>query len=462
MMRMSTKRPGGRLTRVVVAAWAAFAGGAARAADPPPVAFNQHEIEQAWRDHHAMNSDDEALAGQSWDSRRPVAADTAPPVFDDPPSVLRFVLASCPKVAIVYPTETYYYYRFDLDGRHIGGNIRLLDAGQGVLHIGYFNREDRGELRSATFTADDGLKVTPRDDHTFDVEYAGQSVRFVLAQHALARPAGLKLMDYEECVSGILDESGIALVLVFNRLTSCFYYVLNPQIAAADDLDPIAGYDEHWALGRRTGFVFYRDARYQRTLLVAVGAQNVMENSYFDGPFDQVPPRLEIKAKLEAAYPYTRYRGGIDAHGNFVELKDQRVAISPYRTYWDLAEVMTDLKKQEGDSLVAAERWARLTAEAKQGYDPGTAAGSGPGPNAPRYVIQAWPANHWGDNSRGWPDEHTAPISSRWPPNHRTEASVAEGDGKPDQQAGAAAGEGPVDPAASGPSSPAEPREAPK
>lgn len=394
-----------------------------------PVEFNQHEIEAAWRAHGVMTAEDEALAARSAASRPAGPGEEAGGAvdFEDPRSVLRHILSRCPGVAVVYPTETYYYYRFELDGRRIAGNVRLLDAGTGRLHMGYFDRDDRTRLRAATFAAADGVMVTTVSEDARAAEYLvemeGRGVRFVLPRRALARPEGLRLLESEAFISGILDESGVALCLLFNGATSNFYYVLNPAIAPAEELRGIEGSGAAWSLGSRTGFVYYADAKYGRRLLVGVSADNVMENNYGDGPFDQVPPRLALREKLELAYPYVKYRGGIDEHGNFLELKDQRVAISPYQAYHDLGALMEALEKIDRESLVASERWLRMTMEAKQGYDPVAAASAA---GAPRYLVQGWPANHWGDNSRAWPEEHRVPGSAAWPANHQGPVSAGE------------------------------------
>lgn len=382
-----------------------------------PVEFNQHEIEAVWREYGVMNEEDERLAARSAASAATTDAGASEVNFDDPSSVLRLVLSRCPGVAVVYPTETYYYYRFELAGRRIAGNVRLLDAAEGKLHIGYFDRDDRTRVRSATFTSAEGVAINTRAENEFDVAVGGRTVTFVLPRRALVRPAGLELLESEEFVSGILDESAVALCLLFNNTTKCFYYVLNPEIPTADELGPVEGAGERWSIGARSKFVFYRDQRYDRRLLVGVSSENVALNSPFDGPFDQVPPRLPLREKLEAAYPYVKYRGGIDEHGNFIELKDQRVAISPYQTYDDLGLMMQALDNVDRDALVASERWSRMTMEPKQGYDPAVSS-SAPSGWTPQHVAQGWPANHWGDNSRAWPEDHFTPGSAGWQPNH--------------------------------------------
>lgn len=84
--------------------------------------------------------------------------------------------------------------------------------------------------------------------------------------------------------------------------------------------------------------MFFEDN--DRQILVGVNSNQVRGNNYFDGPFDQIPPRLQIKELLERVCPYVKYRGGIDAHGNFLKLAHTRVAISPYVKYSSTSEFL--------------------------------------------------------------------------------------------------------------------------
>src|SRR5262249_330797 len=154
-------------------------------------------------------------------------------------------------------------------------------------------------------------------------------VEFVLARRALGCGGAPELRKHETCVTGVLDESGIPLKLVYDTVHRSFSFVLNDSVPRIDALVPVEGTGGRYLLDRRAEFVFYADSRAQRTLLVAVSSRNVYDNNYFDGPFDQVPPRLALRAKLEAAYPYLRL-DPIDEHGNFTRREGQRVAISPY------------------------------------------------------------------------------------------------------------------------------------
>ena len=93
----------------------------------------------------------------------------------------------------------------------------------------------------------------------------------------------------------------------------------------------------------RDSFFFYSD---DRLVLVGVLSDNIARNNYYDGPFDQVPPNLNIKQELETVYPYVKLRGGIDQHGNFVSQHGVRVAISPYIVYSDTSEFVKEVSKR--------------------------------------------------------------------------------------------------------------------
>ena len=353
-------------------------------------------------------------------------ADASDVDLDDPTSVFRFVFENAPPYAIVYPTETYFYYTFRLRDRVISGNIRLLDAADGALHVGYFDTNSRSTMNYTRLDADDGVRIETIAPSRHRVTFEGRTVEFVLPTRYLERPASLELLEPEEFVSGVLDESGVAFSLLYNTVLEGFFYVVNPDIPLSETRIPVEGGDGRFYLGERTRFVYYDDPVHDRSVLVGVDASNVEANNYYDGPFDQVPPRLPIGDRLRAAYPYTNSRGGIDDHGNFIELDGQRVAISAYQTYHDLHALVAALRGIEDDSLVAATKWDRMTYEQKRDYQPTTdMASAEPGPDAPVWHRQAWPPNHWGHLSHAWPDDHTHGTSSGWPENHESSVSQA-------------------------------------
>jgi len=348
-------------------------------------------------------------------------ADVSKVDLDEPVTVLRYILASAPPVAVVYPTETYFYYTFRLRDRVISGNVRLLDADSGLLHIGYFDKHETSTMNSATFGPEDGIEIKTLAPHRYRVTFEGRSTEFILPTRFLDRPESLELLEHEEFITSVLDESGVALTLLYNNVLNGFFFVVNPDVPLSEARYPIEGGDGRYFVGERTRFVYYDDPDYERSVLVGVDADNIRMNNYFDGPFDQVPPRLSIGDRLRAAYPYTNYRGGIDDHGNFLELDGQRVAISPYQAYEDLHSLVRRLVRHEETALVAAERWNRMTYEPKREFDPTDAEEAAA--KMPAWHAQGWPPNHWGHLSRMWPADHTRSASLNWPANHETPAS---------------------------------------
>lgn len=337
--------------------------------------------------------------------------------FDKPESVFAYVWRHLPPYAVVYPTETYYYWRFTKGGETISGNLRLLDLDDGVMHMGYFHTNAPNEEGGyKPFSQKDGVSVEKVAPYRYRVTYDGKSVLFKMSDFFARPPEKLRMIPEEEFVARIWDESGMKFFLLFNRDTNSFYYVLDEEGGIPERFHE----ENDYFIGKRTGYAFYVDAEHDRKLLVGVHIGNIYANNYFDGPFDQVPPRLPIKTKLEAAYPYVAYNGGIDEHGNFLEEDGVRVAISPYVDYEtidDLREAHKECTAQRDDPLVF---WSCLTYEPKKDFHKQLEAEGYPKDSKGFHAVfasQGWPANHSGEMSITWPGGHRADQSKIWSPN---------------------------------------------
>lgn len=297
--------------------------------------------------------------------------------FQDPIPICRYIWNNLRNEVIVYPSERYYYYKLYRGRDKIYGNFRFSSVENGTLYFACYNGEDRSQIGIVTLdeeTPDFSIKqIAPS---TYRGTWLGKSVTFVLYQPPLLRDNTLRnaarktyLFDVDEqIVTGLLDESGVAFILLYNNVTNAFYYCLDELLLCTPTLAPTQ-YDYLW-LDPKSQFVFLEqkhDNR-QRYLLVGVNAENIMNNNYYDGPFDQVPPDLDLKDMLMASYPYVQYRGGIDSHGNFLALDAQRVAISPYMPYDTLGQLAKHvhdiLQKAESPSQVASV----VTYEPKRDY----------------------------------------------------------------------------------------------
>lgn len=334
--------------------------------------------------------------------------------FNDPDAVLLRVLRASPDPAVVYPSEQYYYFKLAAGERWAHGNLRFVDADRDVLHLGYFDpmelRYGHDAVRSKTYSPESGCVVSMTSPGEVQVSFRGVSRRFILDSYSLTARPPFPLGPEESFVSGIRDESGLGFILVYDRARRFFAYYLDPH-ASHETWTLIPGHDR-LAVGTRTRFVVYRSPLEGRILLVGVASRHVQDNTYFDGPFDQVPPRLALRPMLHDAYPYLLQPGReIDEHGNFERLENQRVAITPYRTYEQLAPFAASLEA----ILTSLEPHAALHALA---HDPKR--------DVPlRSPEPVWPANHeGGPSSLGLPSHHLLiPSTLRVPDSQPSHSS---------------------------------------
>lgn len=334
-------------------------------------------------------------------------------VFDDPRELLKRVMRASPERARVYPTERYYYYRFPDGPRLVSGNIRFVDAERGAISVGYFDAHNPSDMKVAHFdTTQPGISIElSRGRGTVSVSVDDVHRVFVLDPFAFHAPR-YPLYEGEEFISGVRDESGCFFHLIYHKPSRSFYYVLQPDQPLPEPL--MRGGSEKivtW-FGAESRFCFIEHVPSRRRILVGVHRREIMENSWYDGPFDQVPPHLPIRDTLNEAYPYVEDAGGLDEHGNFLEREGQRVAISPYRNYISGPELEQELEKLIGVQP-SPEAWIKATYEYKKDWRP-------PGSDTQAHTVEvsrSWPANHWGRSSRMW-GEHDAALSSTWPPNH--------------------------------------------
>ncbi len=386
---------------------------------PGRVVFHETWVIDRWQDH-GFDRAWEDYRGHKPERPPRFSEEVTLPRFEDPRGVLELVLSQAPRYTNVFPTERYYYYRAGLADGEVWGNLRFTDVEDGVLHIGYFDPLDRSQSRAASFSEEDGVFVIADGRRVAVRTNRGRTTEFLLCELD-ATDDNLKLLLGEVVVAGVLDESGIPLTLLYNEEEGCFYYILREHLPIADTILPTD--ISRVFIGWNSGFAFFRDGL-GRLVLFGVRAGHIQQNSYYDGPFDQVPPHLPLRDKLEAAYPYVTYRGGIDEHGRFRNLPGMRVAISPYRTYQSRAVFLEWAQSTIVDSegLPSSARLARLTYESKRDFHKKIVGRMGNSEIFPRdhfqWQSQAWPANHHGTVSLLWPQDHLQLRSQQWPKNH--------------------------------------------
>ena len=137
-----------------------------------------------------------------------------------------------PKVT-VYPTESYYYFRFLLNGIDYAGNIRFDAADQfdGKVHFAYANEYAywRKPLDPVykKMGPDDGVKVEQADKFHYKITFKNKTVEFELPDLSNLKPAAGTLRDDEVYLGPSWDESGVQFFLVFNKTAKAFLYLLN-------------------------------------------------------------------------------------------------------------------------------------------------------------------------------------------------------------------------------------------
>lgn len=260
-------------------------------------------------------------------------------------SVFSFIFDQLPDQVTVFPTENYYYFRFLHDGVRWAGNIRfdVIDRDKGAVHFAYFEAATAwmpdGDSKYKVLGSKDGLALNKKDKLAYDLTYKNRTVRFNLLDLSDVKPPASALRKDEIYLGPIMDESGIGFFLMFDQKLKTFFYVLNENKKVADRLQALPE-APGILIGRRTGFAYYPDSRADRKILIGVHSSNINQNTYFDGPFDQLPDnfldRKTFRKSIEAAYP--GINGTIDDYGNF-EGGEGRLLINPYKTYTAASEL---------------------------------------------------------------------------------------------------------------------------
>lgn len=277
--------------------------------------------------------------------------------LSNPKEVFRLVFASLRNEVSVYPTENYYYFEFVTKGKLIKGNIGLFanNRDKGELNFGYeeapaYNDVKEEIVGEATLSAQDGVKVKTLTPFRYAVTFQEKTVIFNLNQIEQKLPERIHLTQDEVFVGHSFDESGLKFLLVFNRKLNHLFWVLNDEKAMPETLTALT---DEISIGSRTAFAFYNDNANARKILIGVSKDEVKKNSWYDGPFDQLPDnyiatdQIEVKKYMEAAYPYAK--GEIDKFGISLVNPESRIAISSYLEYRntsDLKEMIEAAKKK--------------------------------------------------------------------------------------------------------------------
>jgi hypothetical protein len=266
---------------------------------------------------------------------------TRPTTLDvkDPMAVFDFVFSTLPERVKVYPTENYYYFTFLNDGVPFDGNIRLDASNRDQGKIIFAYSEDLEEYRGETpvqhriLDESQGVKLEKVQNLVYRMTYKGKSIVFELNDLSNVKPPANALAPDEVFIGPTFDESGIRFFLVFDKKLKIFHFILDETVKVADQLEPAKNADRI-VIGKRTGFAFYRDHLRERKIMIGAFEGNMVTNSYFDGPFDQLPDNFiqgdTLRDAIISAEP--SMKGRIDRFGAWGD-GSERYAIDPYIPY---------------------------------------------------------------------------------------------------------------------------------
>jgi hypothetical protein len=264
---------------------------------------------------------------------------------DDPMAVFAFVFGSLPDRVKVYPTENYYYFSFYQSGVPYAGNIRIEpnDAGGQTVHFTYFEQVSEWQqdvhLKHIVLDASNEVTTEKLERFLYKITYKGKSVVFALNDLSNVTPPAAVLAPHEIFIGPIFDESGIRFYLLYNTKLHDFHYVLDETQPVADAFFPSPRTDRI-LIGKRTGFALYRDYLLDRKILIGVYEGNMRLNTYFDGPFDQLPDAFVKGETLRKAILEVQpsLKGLIDRFGSDPG-GEVRFMIDPYLPYKEIKDL---------------------------------------------------------------------------------------------------------------------------
>ncbi|MBX9777595.1 MAG: hypothetical protein K2Y71_24715 [Xanthobacteraceae bacterium] len=254
-------------------------------------------------------------------------------------SVFGMVLDSLPDRVTVYPTENYYYFKFNYAGRQYSGNIRLENErrDKGQVHFAFAPEysEWKTEVPAVfkVLTKADGVTIEKINDLSYRVSHGAKTVVFDLNDLRHVKPPADAMSRDERFIGPIFDESGVRFLLVYNQKLKAFHYLLDETITPNESFTPSPSTDRI-LIGKRTGFAFYRDHKLDRKILIGVFEGNSRVNNYYDGPFDQLPDNfIEGNSLRDAILDVApQLKGRIDRYGSSFD-GETRYMVAPYTHY---------------------------------------------------------------------------------------------------------------------------------
>ncbi|MDF1607319.1 hypothetical protein PZ897_03920 [Hoeflea sp. YIM 152468] len=258
--------------------------------------------------------------------------------------VFDHIFSSLDGEVTVYPTENYYYFKFLHEGVPYAGNFRLdiADRDQGIIHFAYFSENnpftEQAISHHRAYNSEFGVTVEKNGELVYAVTRNGRTVVFELNDLRGVEPAEQQIGPGEVYLGPVFDESGVQMFLLWNPDLKMFLYILDETVASEQHFQ--SDVSSQIKIGYRSSFAYYADRYLDRWILVGVRAAETMLNTYFDGPFDQLPDNFikgnALGEALVALSP--EVEGQIDRLGNSEDLTG-RMLVDPYVLYEEEADL---------------------------------------------------------------------------------------------------------------------------
>lgn len=270
--------------------------------------------------------------------------------LDDPWETFTWVIERLPRQIVVYPSENYYYFELVAAGRRLQGSLNFYAREIDLGEFEFYYSEVRPHPIPYIAPVEGWLRIRAGDqrahlakihDWLYSLEVGDQQIWVRLFEMPQHLPRVAQLTADEEFVASTMDESGVSFHLVYSEPCNHLYWIRNEDRAA---LEPLTEYASRLSIGARTGFAYYDDHRLDRRILIGVRESNVVHNTWYDGPFDQLPDnhikRGDVRLKEYLLRVDPLLANQIDDYGHFLAEEDARVAIATYRAYRHEAELI--------------------------------------------------------------------------------------------------------------------------
>jgi hypothetical protein len=272
----------------------------------------------------------------------------------NPKAVFDALLAAAPSPSTILPSENYFYFRFVCNGREYAGNLQLATyhRDKGRLSFSYAESdrvffpdiEDRST--SVWLDSSDGVDIVMISEGVYEVSSGGHKVEFHIPPMTWPPIEPPALMPDDVLVAPCRDESGTEFFLLYSKGKKQFQWVLDE---AGSNSPKMVSHESGVQFDPRTGFAFYYDRRLGRKTLIGVRHESIHMNDWFDGPFDQLPDDLIAVGKVQLykwlVHAHKKIEGKVDKHGQFLDDKDSRIALTSYVEYESPKQFVTDMKR---------------------------------------------------------------------------------------------------------------------